>query len=218
MHVSTSSHSMPRAATGTGAATATDRYPVELIDVWHLTDGRRVLVRPMLPQDGPLFDAFVRRLAPHTRYQRFHAPLAALPADSLARLTRVDHRDHVALIASVFDEAGETEIAEVRYALDGTAQAGTGGEAEFAIAVADDWQGRGVGGRMLRAIVRAAGAAGLARLRGDILGDNAAMLALARSNGARIRRHPTDGWLLRAEIAAAEAPVATPRAATSPVR
>jgi GNAT superfamily N-acetyltransferase len=193
---------VPAAPVRPSAAAAAARYPVELIDVWHLPDGRRVLLRPMLPQDEPLFDAFVPGLAPRSRLQRFHAPMAALTAGSLARLTRVDHREHVALIASVFGDGVETGIAEARYCTEpAPGEAPEAGSAEFAVAVADDWQGRGIGGRLMRALLEAAGAAGVERLHGDLMADNTAMVALSRSLGARIRRHPTEPWLLRAEIA-----------------
>ncbi len=178
-----------------GAAPRDPRYPVELIDVWRLNDGRRVLVRPILPQDAPLFDAFVRGLAARSRYLRFHGPVAALPADALARLVRVDHREHLALVASVFDGGTETAIAEARYVLDRVE--GVPGEVEFAVAVSDAWQGRGVGRRLLAALARAAADAGHERLVGDVLADNVAMLALARSAGARVRRAPGSGPLLR---------------------
>lgn len=182
----------------TDAAPGGARYPVELIDVWRLNDGRRVLVRPILPQDAPLFDAFVRGLAARSRYLRFHGPLAALPADALARLVRVDHCGHLALVASVFDGRAETAIAEARYVLDGLE--GVPGEVEFAVAVADAWQGRGIGRRLLAALARAAADAGHERLVGDVHTDNVAMLALARSAGGRTLRAPGSGLVLRVVV------------------
>ena len=191
----------------TPAAAASPRYPVELIDVWRLPDGRRVLLRPVLPQDAPLFDAFVRGLAPHSRRLRFHGPVRALPDEALARLVRVDHRTHLALLASVFDGEVETAVAEARGAVD--AAHGLPGEVEFALAVADAWQGRGIGRRMLTALRQAAGAAGHARLVGDVLADNVAMLALARSVGARVLRVPGAGPVLRV-VLDADAPGTPP--------
>ena len=48
------------------------RYPFDLVDVWHTSDGERVLIRPVHAQDLELVQAFVRELSPESRYNRFH--------------------------------------------------------------------------------------------------------------------------------------------------
>lgn len=66
-----------------------ETYPTHLIDVLSLANGRRVTVRPVLPQDAALEQALVRALSPSSRYQRFFAPIRELPADWLRRLTEI---------------------------------------------------------------------------------------------------------------------------------
>ncbi|HQY27791.1 MAG TPA: GNAT family N-acetyltransferase, partial [Burkholderiaceae bacterium] len=92
------------------------RYPAALIDRVPLADGRSVLVRPVLPQDGELQQRFVRALSPASRYRRFHSALSELPHATLAYLTQVDYASHLALLAETFDEqGGEIQVAEARY-------------------------------------------------------------------------------------------------------
>lgn len=181
------------------------RYPASLIDRVPLADGRSVLVRPVLPQDAPLQQRFVQALSARSRYRRFHSALSELSTGTLDYLTQVDYATHLALLAETFDERGdELQVAEARYVRRETARsagpAGEGGVADFAIAVADEWQGCGLGSRMLEALVASARAAGLQRLEGSVLADNDPMRALVRSRGWRLRRDPEDARLVVAVL------------------
>ncbi len=89
-----------------------ERYPTRLIDVWTLRNGRRVTVRPVLPQDAELEQALVRALSPASRYQRFFAPIRELPQDWFQRLTQIDYRLHQALIVESFDGEEALAVAE----------------------------------------------------------------------------------------------------------
>jgi acetyltransferase len=174
------------------------RYPASLIDRVTLDDGRSVLVRPVLPQDAELQQQFVRALSPTSRYRRFHGPLRELSADTLDYLTQVDYRAHLALLAETFDADGEeVQVAEARWVLrvaDGDGL--DAGVADFAIAVADAWQGRGLGSRMLEALVRSARDAGVRRLEGSVLAENDPMRGLMRARGWHVRRDPAEAHLL----------------------
>lgn len=165
-----------------------ERYPTRLIDVWALADGRRVTVRPVLPQDAELEQALVRALSPASRVQRFLVPIRELPDAWLRRLTEVDYRSHQALIAEAFDGDRALAVAEARYLVEAP-----GRDAEFAIVVADDWQRRGLATRLLQVLIGQATRSGLDRLFGDVLATNHAMLALARSLGFHVVRHPDGG-------------------------
>ncbi len=75
------------------------------------------------------------------------------------------------------------------------------GIAEFAVAVADDWQGKGIGRRLILRLRDAAQAAGLHLLRGDVLSENRRMLALMREFGFSSRRNPEDNLLYQVSLA-----------------
>ncbi|MCD6679460.1 MAG: GNAT family N-acetyltransferase [Burkholderiaceae bacterium] len=169
-----------------------------MIDKVTLADGRSVLVRPMLPQDAALHQQFVRALSPTSRYRRFHGSMRELSADMIEYLTQVDYRSHLALLAETFDSRGdEVQVADVRY-VHRKAQGDGADErvADFAIAVADEWQGVGLGSRMLGALKTSARLGGVRRLEGSVLADNGPMRALMRARGWRVRRDPDDAHLL----------------------
>ena len=184
-------------------------YPVQWIDRWQLADGQWVTVRPVLPQDHMRSRSFVAHgLTAGSRYQRFQTGLRELP-DTLARyLTEVDHDQHFALVVETLGDAGSLQIADARFVRDPQQSSAS----EFGLAVADDWHGLGLGRRLLKTLLVAAGTQGLQTLYGDVLRDNQAMLGLARSLGFERTPHPDDSRLVRVQ----RAPDSAARATTRP--
>ena len=111
----------------------------------------------------------------------------------IERLVSVDFSRDMALAATTMLD-GETLLGVARYVLDRDNQS-----AEFALVVADAWQGRGIGSRLLGKLVDVAGRHGVKRLYGDILAMNRPMLELARKLGFRLGRHE-DPTLTRASV------------------
>jgi acetyltransferase len=183
--------------------------PTRLIDVVGLPDGRRVTLRPVLPQDAELQQQLVRSLSPASRMRRFFAPIRELPPQWLQRLTMVDHRDHVALIAETFVGRDAVAVGEARYVVDVGDVGGVGGVADFALVVADAWQGHGIGRRLLASLLEHARDAGVRRLVGEVQHDNTAMLALARALGLSVQAHAGDARLLQV-VATLQAPTHAP--------
>ena len=149
-------------------------YPAELEGELRLRDGRSVHVRPIRPEDAGREQRFFDRLSEESRYQRFMQYMKALPPRMLARFTQLDYDRELALVALWQDEF----VAVGRYAPnpDGTT-------AEFALTVADAWQGKGLGHALLQRLCDAACAAGYAALVGHILEANHDMLELAAHLG-----------------------------------
>jgi len=170
-----------------------------------LADGRRVIVCPVDPRDAPAEQAFIGALSQDSRYRRFHFGLRELPPDMLRAMTEIDQRLHVALVARNAAAPG-TLVADARYVRD---EDDGGDSAEFAVAIADAWQGAGLGREMLRRLAVHAGRHGVRRIHGDVLWGNEPMLALVRGLGGAFERHPTDATLVRAvfDVATAAAPL-----------
>jgi GNAT superfamily N-acetyltransferase len=141
-----------------------------------LRDGSRVVVRAIEPSDRErLVDAFAR-LSDESRYRRFFTPIRELPGDTVSYLTQVDHHDHEALIA--VSDAGEM-IGVARYV---RAAAGSP-VAEAAITVIDDWQGRGLGRRLLERLAARAREEGVEQFSALVKVENAAALEVLRGLG-----------------------------------
>lgn len=155
-----------------------------------------VTIRAQRSDDGALLTEFVRGLSPAARYQRFHAAVNDLSAQMLERLTRIAPPREMALLATIGRGGREIVLGEARYGapIDDDADGH-----DFALVVADAWQGVGIGARLLRELMRRAAAFGVRRLAGDVFAANAPMLALAQRLGFRQRRHLGDARLVRVE-------------------
>jgi RimJ/RimL family protein N-acetyltransferase len=141
-----------------------------------LADGARLGVRPISPDDRDTFSSWFGRLTAESRRRRFLGPKPKLSARELTYLTEVDNVSHTALIA--VDDEGRM-VGEARYATgDPTSRVG-----DFAITVADSWQGRGVGTRLAARIVEAARANGMTKLTAITLWDNTAAIGLLHRLG-----------------------------------
>lgn len=147
----------------------------------------QLLIRPISPDDKhALVDGF-ERLSQESRYRRFLAPQTRLSGAELRYLTEVDHHDHEALVA--VDPLTGEGVGIARYVRSRRDRA----VAELAIAVVDDWQGIGVGTRLLKALADRARQEGICAFRGLVLADNDVMLSLARELGAVRLEHQQQG-------------------------
>lgn len=116
-------------------------------------------------------------LSPRSRYLRFLAPIAKPSERLLDLMTQTDGHRHVAFVAVSVDET--TVLGVVRYVrTTGDPQTG-----EVAIAVADDWQGRGLGLQLLRQTIEHARLAGLGALAATTLRENRGATRLLRASG-----------------------------------
>ena len=170
------------------------RRPFTEGDLIELSDGRRVGLAPVDPQDAPAERAFVNALSLNSRYRRFHFGLRELSPEQSRAMTEIDQQHQVAFVARPDTEAAI--VADARYVLRADSA-----DAEFAIAVADAWQGVGLGRELLQRLAAHARAHGVRHLFGDVLWGNGPMLGLARSLGAQLRRNPGDSTVVRAEFA-----------------
>jgi RimJ/RimL family protein N-acetyltransferase len=173
------------------------RYPTTQIDVWHLRNGTRLTLRPVLPQDGPLLGDLVDRLSPYARGERFHGGVRHLSAEQLETMAHIDYQRHMAFVVSVGQGKDEQIVADARYHIDGADEPHS---AEFAVMVDDRWQRIGLGTRAMLALIQVAGEAGLHWLHGDVRAHNQRMLALLRRCQFFCTPNPWDENLIHAEV------------------
>jgi GNAT superfamily N-acetyltransferase len=141
-----------------------------------LPDGDRMLIRPVESSDKELLRRGFEALSRETRYQRFFAPKERLTEAELRYYTEFDGIVHFAVAAGLTDDADEPVegVGVARYVA-GPEQPDV---AEVAIVVADAYQRRGVGSRLLRHLIREAQNNGIRRFTASILRTNAAALQL----------------------------------------
>ena len=155
-----------------------------------LADGSEITIRPIQPEDAGIEQAFVQQLSPESKRRRFLAAINELAPKALERFTRPQYPQEQALIATISAAGVEKEIGVARYAGDLDSA-----KAEFAIVIADDWQGRGLGPFMMRELFACATVAGMRRMEGAVLHDNRQMLQMVRDLGFSVERHPDDPGL-----------------------
>jgi acetyltransferase len=163
--------------------------------VLRLGGSTEITIRPIQPEDAGIEQDFVQQLSPETRRRRFLAAVRELTPRALERFTRPEYPQEQALIATIIEAGVEKEIGVARYA----AEPG-GVNAEFAIVIADEWQGKGLGRRMMQELLEAATAAGMCQLEGLVLRDNRHMLQMVQDLGFRIENDPEDSGLAYVRI------------------
>jgi RimJ/RimL family protein N-acetyltransferase len=158
-----------------------------------LRDGARVLVRPLERDDAWAVEAVFARLSDRSRRLRFAGSKPRLSAQDVELLTDVDHRDHDALVA--LDERTGEPVAIVRFVRDGE----SGGSAEVAFEVVDEWQGRTLGTVLTALLACRARLMDVQRFRASVDASNRRALDVVRRLG-KVRRHGFDGGTVEVEV------------------
>jgi RimJ/RimL family protein N-acetyltransferase len=141
--------------------------------------GRLVEIRALRPQDRDVFMAAVGRASSQSLYRRFFAVRRHFTEDEASFYLNVDFVRHVALIATIEENASSTIIGGARYIVE------EAGQAEVALTVIDQYQGQGVGAALLRHLVTIARDAGIKELIAYVLPDNTAMLRVFERSGLK---------------------------------
>ena len=157
-----------------------------------LPAGECLTLRPITPDDSEVLQAYVRGLSPESRYNRFFGALQELPPAELERVTHLDRRYDLALVAETDVGAVSIVIGEARHAFTPDRL-----ECEFALSVADAWRGRGIGTRLMAEMERRARSLGAWRLTAEVLRANEPMKALALKTGFGMDDVPSDARLVR---------------------
>jgi GNAT superfamily N-acetyltransferase len=164
--------------------------------VLSLEDGSIFEVRPVTPDDKPLLASGFERLSERSRYLRFLGAMPSLSRRQLAYLSELDHCSHVAI--GILDDGGPVAVGRwVRFDDEPS-------DADVAITVVDDYQGRGVGRIVIEVLAEIARHRGVRWLHFDVLAENAAMLRMLDRLGAvRTPSGPVIHALLDAETVGA---------------
>ena len=148
-------------------------------------------LRAIRPEDAAQLQTFARELSPQARYFRFLSAMRELTPSLLARFTQIDYDRDMAIVAVINSGAAdETMIGVARYAINPD-----GETAEFGLAVADNYTGRGVGSTLMKYLAQIAGQRGLKAVVGMVLASNRDMLKLMSALGYAIEDDPEDASL-----------------------
>jgi acetyltransferase len=177
----------------TGGGLAITPYPAELVEHWTAHDSERLTIRPIRPEDADQHAAFFARLSPQDIRYRFFTAMRELSAEQMARLTQVDYDREMAFIA-VRETSGET-VGVARLVCEPGAD-----EGEFAVIVQSDMKGRGLATHLTQRLIDWARARRLRAIVGQVLADNAPMLAFVRHLGFSLKRMPDEADVVEVRL------------------
>jgi len=166
-------------------------YPSGLVRRIQLLGDVPATIRPIRPEDAAIESAFVHGLSEQSKFLRFMFALHDLAPEMLSRFTQIDYDRELALIGVIDTPEGERQIGVARYI---TLEDGE--TCEFAIVVADEWQGKGLARQIFAALIDAARTRSLSVMNGITLRENTRMLELARANGFTLRTDRDDPSLV----------------------
>jgi acetyltransferase len=160
-------------------------YPKEWERRAELRDGTKILVRPVRPEDEPLYPPFLAAVTQQDLRLRFFAPVKEFGHPFIARFTQIDYARAMAFIA--IEESSGNMLGVVRLHADANYERG-----EYAVLVRSDLKGRGLGYLLMQMIIEYARAEDLKVIEGQVLAENTAMLAMCRELGFAIATDPGD--------------------------
>lgn len=138
-------------------------------------------IRPIRQDDADRERAFILSLSPESRFQRLMYTMREPSPEFVALLVNVDHHRDMALVAVIGEAEDEKIIGVARYAADEN-----GRDCEFAVAVADEWQCRGIGSTLTKLLFEHATHEGFRSIYGTVLASNQRMLELAEWLGLTV--------------------------------
>ncbi len=164
-------------------------FPAEFVETVKLKDGTPILLRPILPEDEPHHDEFIRNVNKEDLYKRFFTDVGEFNHEALANLTQIDYDREMAFVAVAFNKDSGPSIIGVSRALinpDNT-------DAEFAILIRSDLKGMGLGGVLMRKIIDYCQSKGTLQMSGMTMPSNQGMLTLAKKLGFELDIQFADG-------------------------
>lgn len=180
-----------------GARLAIRPYPSELEEEVVLADRRKLLLRPVRPEDEPALQRGFARLTPDEIHMRFFVPMKALTHVVAARFTQIDYDREMALVLTENGIPGRTEI----YGVVRITSDPDGETAEFAIIIQGEMTGQGIGLYMMKRIIAYARNCGIREIYGEVLRENNPMLSLCEFLGfTRGYADPDDRSIVRVRL------------------
>ena len=176
-------------------------YPSQYVEQWVSRQALPLVIRPIRPEDEPLMVKFHALLSDRSVYLRYLHPMQLtqrVAHERLARICFIDYAREMALVAETHAPPADGQAGSEHQILAVgrlSKEAGGNEQAEFAILVADDFQGHGLGTELLRRLIQVGRDERLRRIVGYIAAENTAMQNIVRKLGFKLKRHPDEDVL-----------------------
>ena len=142
-----------------------------------------LFIRPIKPEDAPLFTDLFNTLTPTSIYYRFFSVVKTLSPEILARFTQIDYDREISFVA-LDDLAGEEQMLGIANIIGEP----DGKRGEFSVLIGDPWQGMGIGAKLLLQCLKIAQERGMDIVWGTVLAENRYMLELGKKLGFSVAK------------------------------
>ena len=160
-------------------------YPTKYITPWQLSDGTKVLLRPIRPEDEPAEHEMLSSLSEDTMRTRFFSVIKYMSHEWLILFCNIDYDRHMAIVAEIQEKGKSRMIGVARLIMDQDLTSG-----ELAVLVQDKFQGKRLGSKLTEMLIGIARERGLEHIRADVLTENVSMLNVFRRLGFTTHRLP----------------------------
>lgn len=153
-------------------------YPEEYVTERKLKDGTKVILRPIKPEDEPMWHDLLGSCSTQSLWFRFSYLFKQTTHEMATRYCFIDYDRELGIVAEV-DEGGQRKLIGVgRLVADADHNA-----AEYAVIVTDRWHGHGLGGLLTDYCVELAKNWGVKKIVAEVSKENTRMLATFRDRG-----------------------------------
>ena len=166
-----------------GAGERMSLAPEELVHHGWMWDRTPVTLRSVQPEDAPALCAMFRACSPKSLYLRFERRLNEISLDQAVQLCSVDHKNEIGIVAEI-KEAGSHKLIGLGQLFADPDH----GTAEYAVLVADPWQGKGLGSKFTDFCFEIAWQWGVKRVVGEFSPSNVRIIRILQSRGFRLQR------------------------------
>lgn len=170
-------------------------YPTRYVLQTVLRNGRRVILRPIRPEDEPLEKEMLSSLSEETQRGRFFTVLKDITHDMLVKFCHIDYDREMAIVAETFEDGKRRIIGIGRLIMDPDGERG-----ECAVVVHDDFQRQGLGLRLMDMLLAVGEEKRLKEVYAYVLSSNKKMLNLAKKMGFSIESLPDNLCLIKVEL------------------
>jgi acetyltransferase len=156
-------------------------YPKKYEILWLLKNGQEVLLRPIKPEDEPMWIEWFQSLSEETIRYRFFQMLKDTPHEVRVRYCNIDYDREVAIVAEMVENGKRKILGVSRLSVEPDGKHG-----EMAFIVSDYYQGLGLGTKIVDYTLDIAKEKGVESVYAIMLQDNYRALSLTKKMGFNI--------------------------------
>ncbi len=153
-------------------------YPKKYEMIWGLKSGQDVLLRPIKPEDEPMWLDMFQSLSEESIRYRFFQMLKDTPHEVRVRYCNIDYDREIAMVAELLEDGRRKILGVSRVSIEPDGKTG-----EMAFIVGDKWQNLGLGTKMVDYTLDIATMMGVESVYAIMLPDNYRALSLTKKMG-----------------------------------